>query len=172
MSEPTLLDALGQVPILAITLWGEARSESLEGRVAVASVVRNRVLSGRFGRDYRAVCLAPWQFSCWGRKGGEQNHAAVMDAAGKVARGQGLTPLLRECLWIAEGVIAGDLTDASHGADHYLTRALYDSPGAPVWARRYRVTAQVGRHVFLASDGRPEREPVGAPVRPAAAEGS
>lgn len=167
MTEPTIVDRLTAIQVLALTLWGEARSESLEGRVAVASVVRNRV-RGREGRDYRGVCLAPFQFSCWGRRGGEQNHAAVLDQAHRLADGGLPPPLVRECLWIAEGVISGDLLDASAGADHYLTRALYDSPAAPSWAKRFRVTACIGRHVFLASDGRPEREPVGAPVRPAA----
>jgi spore germination cell wall hydrolase CwlJ-like protein len=33
--------------ILARTLWGEARGESLDGKIAAAWTIRNRVLDGK-----------------------------------------------------------------------------------------------------------------------------
>ncbi|HSO43463.1 MAG TPA: cell wall hydrolase, partial [Rhodospirillales bacterium] len=51
---------------LAATIWGEARGESEEGKLAVASVIANRATRpGWWGRDIRSVCLATAQFSCW-----------------------------------------------------------------------------------------------------------
>jgi len=47
--------------ILARTLWGEARGESLAGQVAVACVIRNRVNDAKdrswWGEGYAGVCL-------------------------------------------------------------------------------------------------------------------
>ena len=40
--------------ILARTLWGEARGESLVGRIAVAWTIRNRVNDGK-DKSWRAV---------------------------------------------------------------------------------------------------------------------
>jgi spore germination cell wall hydrolase CwlJ-like protein len=54
--------------ILARTLWGEAREESLAGQIAVASTIRNRVDDGKtkswWGEGYSGVCQKPCQFSC------------------------------------------------------------------------------------------------------------
>jgi len=51
--------------LLTMCLWGEARNQPEEGVVAVAHVVRNRVLSGKWGDTWRDVLLAPKQFSCF-----------------------------------------------------------------------------------------------------------
>ena len=57
--------------ILARTLWGEARGESLAGQIAVAWTIRNRVKDGKdkswWGEGYASVCQKPYQFSCWNR---------------------------------------------------------------------------------------------------------
>ena len=60
-----------ETDILARTIYGEARGESISGMEAVASVVLNRVAfanrRGRFwwGNSIAEVCRAPKQFSCW-----------------------------------------------------------------------------------------------------------
>ena len=57
--------------ILARTLWGEARGESLAGQIAVAWTIRNRVNDGNakswWGEGYVGVCQKPYQFSCWNK---------------------------------------------------------------------------------------------------------
>ena len=57
--------------ILARTLWGEARGESLAGQIAVAWTIRNRVNDGKakswWGEGYAGVCQKPYQFSCWNK---------------------------------------------------------------------------------------------------------
>jgi spore germination cell wall hydrolase CwlJ-like protein len=48
--------------ILARTLWGEARGETLAGQIAVAWTIRNRVNDGKdkswWGEGYAGVCQA------------------------------------------------------------------------------------------------------------------
>jgi N-acetylmuramoyl-L-alanine amidase len=141
---PTLTDA----QVLGLTLWGEARSEPIEGRVAVACVIRNRLRRGRWGNSYRVVCLARDQFSCW-NDGIDANHQALMVEALRVAGGvETLLPITRECLWVAQGIVSGDVQDNTERADHYLTRELYIR-NPPVWARTMKVAVRIGGHVFL-----------------------
>ena len=48
---------------LARTIYGEARGESFEGKVAVAAVVLNRVESGQYGNSIREVIFQMGAFS-------------------------------------------------------------------------------------------------------------
>ncbi len=49
----------------ARTLWQEARGEPLDGQTAVAHVIKNRFLDGRWGNSLSSVCLWKAQFSGW-----------------------------------------------------------------------------------------------------------
>ena len=54
------------IEYMAKTVWGEARGEDKEGRIAVASVILNRKnKQGWMGKTIIDVCLKKWQFSCW-----------------------------------------------------------------------------------------------------------
>jgi len=55
------LDA--QLKCLATAVYFESKGEPLEGQLAVAQVILNRVEDGRFGRDICGVVKAPKQFS-------------------------------------------------------------------------------------------------------------
>jgi hypothetical protein len=142
-----LLDSLTGAQILALTLYGEARGESPEGRLAVACVVRNRMRERR--QTAGQVCLARLQFSCWSPAGGAQNYATVMELADRVAAGTVTLPAYTDCLIIAEAVLSDAADDVTHGATHYMTIGLFDSPACPWWARQMRETERIGRHVFL-----------------------
>jgi len=48
---------------IATTVWGEARGESFEGKVAVAAVICNRM--HQTNATACEVVLKPWQFSFW-----------------------------------------------------------------------------------------------------------
>ena len=55
-----------EVIILARTLCGEARGETLEGQTAIANVVLNRLKNKkRYGDNIHHIVLRPFQFSCW-----------------------------------------------------------------------------------------------------------
>ncbi len=138
---------------LARTLWGEARGEPDQGKVAVAWVIANRAsrpafaghLLGRAGAVDR-VCKAPWQFSCWNLD--DPNRAQLI----------ALHPIAMAVeLQIATDVLKGDLSDPTNGADHYHT---IDAPAwatawPPGWAASMRQTARFGGHVFYDSRDRP-----------------
>ena len=137
--------ALGAIDILALTLWGEARSEPIEGRIAIACVVRNRLQTGRWGSSYKAVCLARRQFSCW-NPGTDSNHLQLMTLVKKVQTGPRPTyPVLSECYWVADGVEQGIVRDRVQGALHYHADTM--SP-YPSWATSGHLVVHLGHHLF------------------------
>ena len=66
------------IDTLARTIYGEARGEDRQSKIAVACVILNRVqqrkqcgyrnIDGRKIPTIAATCLKPWQFSCWNEK--------------------------------------------------------------------------------------------------------
>lgn len=146
-----LVTALTDPQLLTITIFGEARGEPIEGQIAVACVIRNRVQIGRWGASYAKVCLAPWQFSCWRPEGGRENYETVVAAAEMLARSTTLPDdtLLRQCAWVSQGVIGHWILDTVTDATHYVTTALYET-SPPKWAANQQPVCRVGSHVFFA----------------------
>lgn len=149
-----LVEQATEAQRLAATLWGEARSEPVQGIVAVANVIRNRVTAdlgndGKpdwWGEGYSAVCLAPQQFSCWTPKGGERNYDRVLGLMRQFAAGTPITdPSVRECIGIAHLTIGDYLRDNTKGSRHYCVATMTPRPK---WAKGLTPTVQQGNHVF------------------------
>lgn len=129
--------------LVTLLIWGEARGEPIEGQIAVGCVVRNRVV--RSGHDWRAVCLAPFQFSCFNES--DLEYPKVQRAAVVLMTGE-LTPALRQVVWITDGILSGAAIDNTHGAQNYLTtELLHRAP--PRWALDRQILARYGAHSFL-----------------------
>lgn len=149
MTEAVIREALTDTQTVAVTLWGEARSEPVDGRIAVGQVIRNRAVARK--QTMKVVCLAAKQFSCWNTDD-SINHAKVLAQAERlVTGGLPLDAMLRECLFIAQGTLGGAFLDNTKGADHYLTTDLLSSEHAPSWVHAMRITVQLGNHTFLRS---------------------
>lgn len=119
---------------VAATIWGEARNETHEGKIAVGCVIRNRANSpGWWGKDLKSVCLAKAQFSCW------------WDKQGPACRTVDETdPKFAECLFIAEAIASGEQPDITNGADHYYANYI----ATPRWAKGKTPVATFGVHKF------------------------
>ena len=128
--------------ILARTLWGEARGESLAGQIAVAWTIRNRVFDGKakswWGEGYAGVCLKPWQFSCWNKN--DPNYA-YLSGAKPIPAAQ-----YAQALKAADQVMAGSVPDPTGGATHYYATTM---PKPPTWAKGAENTLMLGRHKFF-----------------------
>lgn len=141
-----IVEALPDDAILGLTLWGEARSEPIEGIVAVASVIRNRKHDKRWPDTYRGVCLQRRQFSCWRPEGGPGNYNHLLKIAGQLANKETVTlKSLEQCAWVALGFTKEALYDRVKGANHYHTAALTPRPH---WAQDVVPVTQVTTHVF------------------------
>ncbi len=118
---------------LARTVYGEARGETLDGKIAVAWTVRNRVERPRWwGKTYNEVCLKPRQFSCWD----DHNRLEMMEA-------DAADPVFADCLYAALGAITGHIADPTDASTHYHASSIH-----PGWARGHTSVATIGGHIF------------------------
>jgi len=114
---------------LATAVYFEARGESVEGQLAVARVVMNRAMSGRYPPDWCGVVKQHAQFSF-------VQHGAfpwIDTASASWARAQGVARLA-----IANVV-------PSVGNDVLWYHADYV---APSWGHRLNVVEKIGAHIF------------------------
>lgn len=150
MTDLEVRNALTDQQAFVLTLWGEARGEPIEGKVAVASVIINRwKVPNRYGKTIRGVCHARAQFSCWWRFGGVANYEAVMLRANGVRTGHAYTdPLWRECEWVVDGLLTGAVRSRVGASTHYLTTSLLKS-APPAWATTKKPDYIVSAHSFF-----------------------
>lgn len=123
--------------VAARTIWMEARGEGALGEDCVAHVLLNRLATKRWGATLAAVCLSPYQFSCWNTA--DPNRWSMARLADD-------DPVLQACrdqLDLAEGE-----ADPTGGATHYLTADVLEH-GAPLWVTGATRTVQIGHHVFF-----------------------
>ena len=126
--------------ILAITLYGEARGEHTEGKIAVAWVIQNRMKDPRWPNTIGGVCTQPKQFSCWNAN--DPNFSILVDKLFET-RNRDPHRAWRECLWVAGGVLRCYLSDNTDGANHYHTRSI-----KPSWSEKMTRTVEIGNHIF------------------------
>ena len=128
------------VDVLARTLYGEARGESVRGKEAVAAVIMNRVQRARdrggywWGDTVESVCQRAFQFSCWNE--GDPNRAKLLAATPRIKT-------FASCLRIARRAVAGRLKDPVRGATHYHSAAI-----RPRWAKGRTACTAIGNHLF------------------------
>jgi spore germination cell wall hydrolase CwlJ-like protein len=121
---------------LTEALYFEARGESLEGQIAVAEVILNRVDSPLYPRTVCGVVKqrggggCQFSYVCSGKTKMREKRAA--DLAGRIA--------------------AAMLDDAprllTDGATHFHTRGV-----KPGWSKRFARTASIGSHHFYRKPG-------------------
>lgn len=159
-----LVEQATEAQRLAATLWAEARSEPVQGVVAVANAIRNRVKAdlgndGKpdwWGEGYSGVCLKGvidkktgkpiGQFSCWSPEGGQRNYDRLLGLMRQFAAGTPITdPGVRECIGIAHLTIGDYLRDNTKGSTHYCVATMTPRPK---WAKGLTPTVQVGSHTF------------------------
>ncbi|NQU58997.1 MAG: cell wall hydrolase [Rhodospirillales bacterium] len=132
-----------EVELLARTLYGEARGETVRGKEAVACVIINRVKRARerggywWGDSLGLVCQKPWQFSCW--NAGDPNLKKITAVAPD-------NRVFQSCIRIARRAATGALDDLTGGATHYHTKGVN-----PPWSRAKAPSLEIGNHLFYAN---------------------
>jgi N-acetylmuramoyl-L-alanine amidase len=139
----------------ALTIYGEARGDTQEGKVAVAHTIVNRCKAQKWwGKGYgdnpdhsiATVCLKPSQFSCW--NDGDPNKKTLFD---RRAEGFDLNIAdkdFRACLKALIDAVDGFTVDHTKGSTHYLTTKLHASGKGPEWAKRGDYI-EIGAHRFF-----------------------
>lgn len=129
---------------VGLTIFGEARNQSIEGKIAVGNVIRNRLRSDQNfgGKTYKDLCFARHQFSCWWEIDTE-NYMELRRAVELVTSHKSYNnSVLRECLFVGEGIANNLLRDNINGALYYRTLALYKEKPVGKWS------ISLGDHVF------------------------
>jgi N-acetylmuramoyl-L-alanine amidase len=118
-----------QANCIAVAVYHEARGETLEGQLAVARVIMNRAVSGRYPASWCGVVKQPWQFS-FVRNGRmpsvDENSTAWRNALGvtRLAINNAVQSVPTDCLWYHANYVA------------------------PSWGRRLTRVSQIGAHIF------------------------
>jgi spore germination cell wall hydrolase CwlJ-like protein len=136
---------------LAQAVYYEARGESLDGQMAVAEVVVNRVRSGLYPSTYCAVVYQGAE-----RTTGCQFTFTCDGSMNRRPRGEAW----QRAQALAAEVMMGFMRPVTHRATHYHTVEV-----APVWSANLVETTRIGAHIFY-------RFPTGAEKRARAEEGA
>jgi spore germination cell wall hydrolase CwlJ-like protein len=121
---------------LTEALYFEARGETLQGQIAVAEVILNRVDSPLYPRTVCGVVKqrggggCQFSYVCNGRTKMREKGAA--DLAGRIAR----------------AMLDGAPRVLTDGATHFHTRGV-----KPSWSKRFSRTAAIGAHLFYRQPG-------------------
>lgn len=134
---------------MARTIWGEARSETYKGKLAVGFVILNRLRNPGWwtreqGDDIKDDTLSatvrdPWQFSSWNE--GDPNRPRMKALHFEDIKGNGT---FADCMAAALEVLNGDVSDPTKRADHYFAEYI----DTPEWAKETDFTVQIGTHRF------------------------
>lgn len=123
------------IDIMARTIWGEARGEILEGKVAVALVIRNRAEKGGWwGDSITKVCLKPWQFSAWNQN--DPNREKLLQVTIE-------DDDFKKCLYATALVLGHIVPDFTQGSTHYHTLKI-----SPKWKEGKTEVITIGNHAF------------------------
>ena len=106
------------VDIATRTLLGEAGGEGWDGMAAVAHVLRNRTMDGRWGSSVADTALQPQQFSTWNSGAGGNNGASGADPNSEA---------YKRAAGIVREVFDGQIPDMTEGATHYYSPGGMDA---------------------------------------------
>ncbi|MDZ4342113.1 MAG: cell wall hydrolase [Candidatus Binatia bacterium] len=143
--------------LLAMLIFGEARGSKVhdDTRLAVGSVVRNRVLSGKFGGSiWRGVILRPFQFSCFNAN--DPNRPKLLEPLEHEKK-----EVWESCYRCAALILNGTANDITQRATHYYTGSV-----VPYWTIRFKHTLDMDGFHFFRDPGafqEPKPEPIAAP---------
>lgn len=121
------------IDTLARTLYGEAKAHDQQDATAIACVVMNRVALPNWPNDVEAVCIQPYQFSCWNTS--DPNRARIFKANGV---------WFDSCVAIATKAVNGQLIDPTNRSTHYHTPAV-----KPAWSRGKKPAYLTDGHLYF-----------------------
>lgn len=137
---------------LAENIYYEARSEDIQGQIAVASVTLNRTKDARFPKTIcgvvqqtarskitnSVVCAFSWY--CENTKRGKE--VAVTNKDGSI--NQRVADQFRTASTVAIAVLSGEIKDNTKGATHFHNPFTSN----PVWRLEMKKTMRLGNHDF------------------------
>jgi N-acetylmuramoyl-L-alanine amidase len=124
-----------EVEVLALNMYHEARGDGADAMQMVGEVTLNRVDHPAYPDNICDVVYQRRQFS-WVHT--RRDHTPYDEV------------LWEQSLYIAEGLINGEIDHFDNGATHFLNLDLVSR--VPRWAREFTVVGRIGGHTFYARD--------------------
>ena len=128
------LNKVDELDLLIACIRGETEGEPFIGKLAVACVIRNRLMDARWPDTYHGVMLQKWQFSCFIPKYFRES----------TLKHEWSRTFYRECRYAAFGAYANWVRDITNGANHYRSVDINE----PYWAKGHLPVIEIGRHIF------------------------
>jgi len=141
------MDRISPIEAMILTVIGEARGENIEGQVAVASIIKNRLLHNPIKyKTYIDVVFELHQFSCWvdERDILEKFYEEMIKNDDKFT-----DRYLMQCAYVSRGVDSDQIIDNTNGSLYYLENSLYNSQHRPKWANAPRNVRIIGNQTFF-----------------------
>jgi len=143
------LSKLEDAELMARTMWGEARNQKAIGMIAVAAVIQNRLLDGRFGKSLKGVMLKRWAFSCFNHN--DPNLAKLVEGP------TGKAMDLCRCLATAQ-LWGGLIGDPTGKATHYFNPGVCDPLESGAWRPELmEYCCTIKSHVFYRELRKPKK---------------
>lgn len=144
VNPPTIYE-MSQAKCLATMVYGEARGESVKGKVAVAYTALNRAGN----KTICEVVLAPKQYSIF------NDNPSLRAAALSLRMNPKKKNVIEERAWeqsveVAKAVLNEEVPDPTNGSTHYLAPEMMKSLGYiyPQWSKEFKLVAVVDNHHF------------------------
>lgn len=140
-------EEMPDLEILARTIEAEASGEAFEGKIAVGSVIANRVASGSYGGSggIKGVILKKAQFSPW--------NTYTDSAGGKQGKDMLNFKASEDSYKAARDILSGNYTDPTNGATHYVNESVAEGQSwIDTMKARKKGTVIIGRHLFGNAD--------------------
>lgn len=129
--------------IMALTIYAESRGESRQGKIAVGSVILERVDHRSWDGDtIQEVCLWPLQFSCYNPA--DPNRPMLKNISGTWEEEIIKNKTLQECLEISQGLISGYIERYPKALDYFNPSVCQ-----PAWEKEKTFVAEIGHHKFF-----------------------
>lgn len=128
------------------TIVFEGEGETEVAKAAIAHVILNRQMIGRWGDNIKDVVMHPWQFEPWMTRRGEIHKLSSKD------------PRYQDAAEIVDSVLTGRIPDPTAGATYFLNPVVVRQRrggSLPLWADGEG--RPIGRHVFYLPHDAPQR---------------
>ena len=119
----------------ALTVYHEARGESIRGQSAVVKVILNR--ADKKNKSVRDIVLAPYQFSCFNK--------GLLDPCVHIKDVRTFGDVMVVCSMAMEEWQSGSRLE---GADHYFALRGMPDGKPPTWAKAMTFITEIGGHKF------------------------
>lgn len=131
--------------LMALTIYAEARGEPREGKIAVGSVILERVDHRNWdGTTIKEVCLWPVQFSCY--LSGDPQRVKLVKIAKNFNDELQHNEKLRECYDIACQMICGTIKRNVDATEYINPKAVSI---LPEWYFKLEKVVVIGNHEFF-----------------------